>query len=290
MPSAKDSLKAKIAAFKAKVEPNSISPSYLGSILDNIVDESGSGGTSQPDEGPCYVEFYGFVSNYKILQVSITASSQSDGYRAYYDLIKHVFILIAFDSDGTVTDLAEAGHNNWLDADDFGSFTANGRKPYVGRLYADRSENRLYRADENGHLVTMNSDHIQSIMYDNSSSDKYFYHLVATGYSGAVVSTVKIPKPFIQYHANVDASKTIMWEAELIGVTPKENVDGYQVLFLEQYNTFVLGKQLNNTTYACYLNWDTAEIFGTSTANGIRPYSDKVYINQSTDTIHVGRG
>lgn len=39
MPSAKDSLKAKVAAFKAKVEQNSISPSYLGEILDDMIEE-----------------------------------------------------------------------------------------------------------------------------------------------------------------------------------------------------------------------------------------------------------
>lgn len=39
MPSAKDSLKTKVAAFKAKVEQNSISPTYLGEILDDMIEE-----------------------------------------------------------------------------------------------------------------------------------------------------------------------------------------------------------------------------------------------------------
>lgn len=39
MPSTKDLIKAKISALKAEIEPDSISPSYLGEILDDMVDE-----------------------------------------------------------------------------------------------------------------------------------------------------------------------------------------------------------------------------------------------------------
>ena len=183
MPSTKDLLKAKISALKAEIEPDSISPSYLGEILDDMVDEHDKIAKIRE-----YVEFDGFVSGKTINGNQSTSASGDVGKAVYYDSTHNTFLLFNVKKDGTNTIISDSGYLDWKDGDNFGTAIATGREPYDGKLYADVSTGRLYRAKV-GSLVLVGSG-FKSLHVEQEGQN---YTVQALDFLGKPLSDVSLP-------------------------------------------------------------------------------------------------
>ena len=188
MPSTKDLLKAKIAAMKAEFEPDSISPSYLGEILDDMVDEHDMIAKIRE-----YVEFDGFVSGKTINENQSTSASDDAGKAVYYDSTYNTFLLFNVKKGGTTTIISDSGYVDWKDGDNFGMAIATGREPYDGKLYADVSTGRLYRA-EVGSLVLVGSG-FKSLHVEQEGQN---YTVQALDILGKPLSGVSLPVPLFE--------------------------------------------------------------------------------------------
>lgn len=183
MPSTKDLLKAKISALKVEIEPDSISPSYLGEILDDMVDEHDKIAKIRE-----YVEFDGFVSGKTINGNQSTSASGDVGKAVYYDSTHNTFLLFNVNKDGTNTIISDSGYLDWKDGDNFGTAIATGREPYDGKLYADVSTGRLYRAKV-GSLVLVGSG-FKSLHVEQEGQN---YTVQALDFLGKPLSDVSLP-------------------------------------------------------------------------------------------------
>lgn len=293
MPSTKDLLKAKIAALKAEIEPDSISPLYLGEILDDMVDEHDNlhpdrlshitiAGT--PDSVtisvgtddhsvtgripaatdtfagimsaamkrkldkaavPKYIEFDGIADSVTALKMSIALSSDQDGYKVVFVRGQNAFLLCHGLPDPD--DDEASGYNNWLDGDDFGVSSENGRVPYAKTLYLDRSSGILYRlADDGRRLVSLGAGIIR--------------------FCGSYYTSGQQPQ----------AASSAM----------SSTSDGYSVMYREDTRRLVLAK--DDTIGVYYINWADAHIFGTEDGtDGYKPFPGRLYLDESSNTICI---
>lgn len=169
--------------MKAEFEPDSISPSYLGEILDDMVDEHDMIAKIRE-----YVEFDGFVSGKTINENQSTSASDDAGKAVYYDSTYNTFLLFNVTKGGTTTIISDSGYVDWKDGDNFGMAIATGREPYDGKLYADVSTGRLYRA-EVGSLVLLGSG-FKSLHVEQEGQN---YTVQALDFLGKPLSDVSLP-------------------------------------------------------------------------------------------------
>lgn len=288
MPSTKDLLKARIAALKAEIEPDSISPLYLGGILDDMVDEhpdrlshitiagapdsvTVSVGTQDHSVSgklpaatdqfagimsaamkrkldkaavPEYIEFDGFADRVTARKQSVSFGSSADGYKVVFVRELNTFLLchgIPDPDDGKAS-----GYNNWMDGDDFGAISENGRVPYPKTLYLDRSTGIAYRlAGDKRQLVSMGAGIIRF---------KGFY------FSGS----------------QAQQSSSGMSSAS----------EGYSVKFMQSTGHLVLAKDDVLNTY--WGNWVDAHLFGIDDGpDGYKPFPGRIYLDESSGIPYI---
>ena len=103
---------------------------------------------------PEYIEFDGFADSVTVKKMSVSFGSSADGYKVVFVRELNTFLLchgIPDPDDGEAS-----GYNNWMDGDDFGAISENGRVPYPKTLYLDRSTGIAYRlAGDKRRLVSM---------------------------------------------------------------------------------------------------------------------------------------
>ena len=142
---------------------------------------------------PDYTEFAGFVSGKTVNENASTSTSDAAGKAVYYDTILNTFLLFDVQTSGTTTTISDSGYKDWKDGNNFGTPIVTGREPHDGKLYADVSTGRLYRA-EVGKLVLLGSGFKSLALV----KDGLYYEVRALNFLGKSLSAIDLPVPLCE--------------------------------------------------------------------------------------------
>lgn len=90
------------------------------------------------------VEFQKTVTGITTQATSLNKSSTDEGCNVVYDKANGCFV-ISYAPDTGESSPAPTYYNNWLDADNFGSVSMNGRIPYSGKVFLCKEDGKSYR-------------------------------------------------------------------------------------------------------------------------------------------------
>ena len=90
------------------------------------------------------VEFQEIVTGITTQTASLDKSSTDEGCNVVYDKTNGCFVISYAPNTGETVS-APTYYNNWLDADNFGSVSMNGRIPYSGKVFLCKEDGKSYR-------------------------------------------------------------------------------------------------------------------------------------------------